>query len=64
MNSYFDFASVMQHKLNAEMKKEEALKPIVEVLNKYGIYGSKVFDFLGDFATACQRAKSDQEELY
>ena len=60
MNSYFDFANVMQHKLNAEMKKEKALKPIIEVLNKYGIYGSKVFEFLGDFMTTCQGTKSDK----
>ena len=41
--------------MNAMMLKEDGLEPVVTVLNKYGIYGTKVMTFLMELFVACEQ---------
>ncbi len=46
--------------LNAMMLGEQSMAPVVRVLNKYGIYGSKVMTFLLELGAACGQMGGEQ----
>lgn len=45
----FDFSNFVTVMLNNSLKENEDLKPIIKLLNKYGIYGEKAVSFLLEF---------------
>ena len=45
-----DFKKLIQQATNEKMKQNKELKPVVELLNRYGIYGSDVPAFLLEFS--------------
>ena len=42
----YDFTNFFNESLNIQMKKEKKLKPVVELLNHYGIRGIETYNFI------------------
>lgn len=45
-----DFKALINQATNENLKKNKELKPVVECLNRYGIYGADVPAFLLEFS--------------
>lgn len=46
----FDFSSFVTGIINKGLKENEQLSPIIELLNKYGIYGERCITFLRELS--------------
>ena len=62
MDLNFDFNAIMQQYYNKVLKDNKELTPLIDLLNKYGIYGTKVLEFIPELATALQQCKNEREQ--
>lgn len=58
----FDFSSFVTGMINNQLKKQEDLTSIIELLNKYGIYGEKCVSFLMELSAILQSLKGNDDE--
>lgn len=58
----FDFSSFVIGTVNKELKENEQLSPIIELLNKYGIYGERCITFLMELSALLESLKGKDNE--
>lgn len=58
----FDFSSFVTGTVNKELKENEQLSPIIELLNKYGIYGERCITFLMELSALLESLKGKDNE--
>lgn len=58
----FDFSSFVTGMINNQLKKQEDLTSIIELLNKYGIYGEKCVSFLMELSALLESLKGKDNE--
>lgn len=58
----FDFSSFVAGIVNKGLKENEQLSPIIELLNKYGIYGERCITFLMELSALLESLKGKDNE--
>lgn len=58
----FDFSSFVTGIINKGLKENEQLSPIIELLNKYGIYGERCITFLMELSALLESLKGKDNE--
>lgn len=58
----FDFSSFVTGIVNKELKENEQLSSIIELLNKYGIYGERCITFLMELSALLESLKGKDNE--
>lgn len=58
----FDFSSFVTGIVNKGLKENEQLSPIIELLNKYGIYGERCITFLMELSALLESLKGKDNE--
>ena len=62
MNIFFDYAKILNAKIESELAKNKQMKPLVELAKKYGIEGANIISFVADLATVAQQLQQLQQE--
>lgn len=58
----FDFSSFVTGIVNKGLKENEQLSLIIELLNKYGIYGERCITFLMELSALLESLKGKDNE--
>lgn len=58
----FDFSSFVTGIVNKGLKENEQLSQIIELLNKYGIYGERCITFLMELSALLESLKGKDNE--
>ena len=58
----FDFSSFVTGIANKGLKENEQLSPLIELLNKYGIYGERCITFLMELSALLESLKGKDNE--
>lgn len=58
----FDFSSFVTGIVNKGLKENEQLSPLIELLNKYGIYGERCITFLMELSALLESLKGKDNE--
>lgn len=58
----FDFSSFVTGIVNKGLEENEQLSPIIELLNKYGIYGERCITFLMELSALLESLKGKDNE--
>ncbi len=59
MDFTIDFKAILNAKINGELLKEEELKPVIRVCNKYGIHGMDAVAFISELSIAVEQANGE-----
>lgn len=57
-----DYGNLMEVMFNAEMLKNKEFAPVLKVLNKYGLFGTKAMSFLSEFSEVVEEWNKNQQE--
>ena len=55
-----DYKAMLNNFLNMSLLKEESIRPVVEVLNKYGITGMDAISCMLELGQACNNIDGDK----
>lgn len=58
----FDFSSFVTGIVNKGLKENEQLSTLIELLNKYGIYGERCINFLMELSALLESLKGKDNE--
>lgn len=61
MDAQFDINSLMNAAINARLLNDKNTKPVVKVMNKYGVFGLDCLAFMTELAVAAQIVQGEKQ---
>lgn len=61
MDAQFDINSLLKVAFNAKLLNDKNIKPVVKVMNKYGVFGLDCLSFMAELAVAAQKVQDEKQ---